>query len=156
MTTIVLKPSEYAMAAYLASVRQFVNEDFRVSDKQMGKDDGFQIAVDGLVAEFGVCKHFNVCPDLSFEPRSGGIDCVISNKKVDVKSTKFGKTLVYIPEWKSKTSVDQYIYCYVKFRTVEILGWFSSDDVFRYENLEPSHRKDVFHHVLNLKNLRKF
>jgi hypothetical protein len=156
MTTIVLKPSEYAMASYLSSVRQFINENSNVADKQMGIDDGFQISVDGLVAEFGVCKHFNVCPDLSFEPRSGGIDCVINNKTVDIKSTKFGNTVVKIPDWKSKFNIDRYIYCYVKFRTVEILGWFSHDDIFKFENLEPSPKKDVLHHVLNLKNLRKF
>lgn len=144
------------MAVYLSSVRDFVNRDFGVNDRQMGTDDGFKIAVDGLVAEFAVCKHFNVCPDLSFEPRAGGVDCLIKNRKVDVKSTKPGKTRVYIPEWKVKNDIERYIYCYVNFRTVDILGWFSPEDIFRKDNLEPSPKENINHHVLNLENLRKF
>lgn len=155
MSTIILKPSEYATAVYISSVREFVNRDYGVNDRQMGKDDGFLIAVDGFVAEMAVCKHFNICPDLSFEPRSGGHDCVVNGKKVDVKSTKPGKERVYIPEWKKDNGIDRYVYCYVNFRTVEILGWFAPQDIFREDNLEPSPRVGVNHHVLNLKNLRK-
>lgn len=156
MIKITLKPSEYALAVQLSSIREFVNRDFGVNDRQMGKDDGFQIAIDGMVAEIAVCKHFNVCPDLSFEPRSGGIDCIIKEKKIDVKSTKFGKETVYIPEWKSKNNVDIYVYCYVNFRSVEILGWFSKKDIFKESNLEPSPKAGVKHHVLKLKDLRQF
>ena len=155
MQTIVLKPSEYATAVYISSVREFVNRDYGVNDRQMGRDDGFSIVVDGFVAEMAVCKHFNVCPDLSFEPRAGGHDCMIRGKKVDVKSTKPGKERVYIPEWKKDNGIDRYVYCYVNFRTVDILGWFAPQDIFREDNLEPSPRAGVNHHVLNLKNLRK-
>lgn len=144
------------MAVYLSSVREFVNKEYGVNDRQMGKDDGFQIAIDGLVAEFGVCKYFNVCPDLSFEPRSGGEDCIIRNKRVDVKSTKPGKTKVYIPEWKAKNKIDRYVYCYVNFRTVNILGWFAPQDIFRTDNLELSPREGIKHHALDLEKLRKF
>jgi hypothetical protein len=156
MINIILKPSEYATAVYLTSVRDFVNRDFGVNDKQMGKDDGFQIGVDGLVAEIAVCKHFNVFPDLSFDPRSGGIDCMIKGKKVDVKSTKPGKERVYIPEWKKQNDIDIYIYCYVNFRNVQILGWFSPQYIFRDDNIEQSQREGIKHHVLFLKDLKKF
>ena len=61
-----LKPTECALAAQLAAVRQTVNLGSGVRDKQMGTDDGYKIGVDGLVAELAVCKHFNVMPDLSF------------------------------------------------------------------------------------------
>jgi hypothetical protein len=152
---VVLKPSEYAMAAYLASVRDYVNKDFGVIDKKMGQDDGFLIGVDGLVGEFGVCKHFNVCPDLSFEPRKGGPDCVISKAKTDVKSTKPGKTNFYIPEWKAKHDIDSYVFCYVNFRTVEILGFLTSQDIFKQDNLEPSPKKGINHYALSIDKLRR-
>jgi hypothetical protein len=156
MITITLKPSEYATAVHVSSVRDFVNRDFGVNDRQMGRDDGFLIAVDGFVAELAVCKYFNVCPDLSFEPRSGGYDCLINGRRVDVKSTKPGRERVYIPEWKSKNEIERYIYCYVNFRTVDILGWFAPQDIFKKDNLEPSPKDDVNHHVLYLKDLRQF
>jgi hypothetical protein len=156
MILITLKPSEYATAVYLTSVREFVNRDYGVNDRQMGKDDGFQIGVDGLVAEIAVCKYFNVYPDLSFEPRAGGADCIIKGRRVDVKSTKPGRDRVYIPDWKANNPIDRYIYCYVDFRSVEILGWFAPKDIFRGDNLEPSPRENVNHHVLFLENLRRF
>ena len=152
---IILKPSEYSLAVYLSSVRTYVNEYAKVSDKQMGYDDGFLIGVDGLVGEFGVCKHFNVCPDLSFEPRKGGADCVINGNRVDVKSTKPGKNKVFVPEWKAKDKIDRYIFCTVNFRTIEILGWFLHQDIFKEDNLEESPMKGVNHHALLLSNLRK-
>lgn len=156
MISITLKPSEYATAVYLTSVREFANRNSGIVDRQMGSDDGFLIFVNGLVAEIAVCKYFNVCPDLSFEPRAGGADCLINGKRVDVKSTKPGQSCVYIPEWKAKSEIDRYVYCYVDFRTVEILGWFARKDIFREDNLEPSPRENVNHHVLYLKNLRTF
>lgn len=156
MVSITLKPSEYATAVYLASTREFVNRNFGVNDKQMGRDDGFQIAIDGFVGEIAVCKYFNVCPDLSFEPRAGGVDCVINGRRVDIKSTKPGRDRVYIPDWKAKNEIDRYIYCYVNFRSVDILGWFAPQDIFREDNLEQSPIKSINHHVLYLENLRKF
>ena len=156
MITITLQPSEYALASYVSSVRQFVNKGFGVTDRQMGKDDGFRIVVDGYVAELAVCKHFNVFPDISFEPRKGGHDCLINGKRVDVKSTKPGRTKVFMPEWKAADEIDRYIYCYVEFRTVQIIGWYSHDDVFRTDNKEQSPQEGVMHHVLLFENIRKF
>lgn len=156
MLTITLKPSEYATAVHVSSVREYVNRDFGVNDRQMGRDDGFQIAIDGFVAEIAVCKYFNVCPDLSFEPRAGGYDCLIQGRRVDVKSTKPGRERVYIPDWKAKNQIDRYIYCYVNFRTVDILGWFAPSDIFKEDNLEQSPIDGVKHHVLYLENLRQF
>jgi len=151
---IILKPSEYSLAVYLSSVRTYVNQYSKIEDKKMGNDDGFLIGVDGLVGEFGVCKYFNVCPDLSFEPRKGGADCVIGDRKIDVKSTKPGKTRVFIPARKVENDIDRYIFCNVSFRTVELMGWFSPEDIFKDSNLEQSPRPNEKHHVLDLKNLR--
>jgi hypothetical protein len=151
-----LKPTEYALAAHLAAIRQTVNSGSGVRDKQMGTDDGYKIGVDGLVAELAVCKHFNVMPDLSFEPRGGGHDCIIKNKLVDVKSTKVGKTTVYLPQRKSKNPIDIYIWCYVNFRQVEILGYFRPQEIFTPENLKQSPRVDELHYEIDLLKINKF
>ena len=81
---------------------------------------------------------------------------MIKGRRVDVKSTKPGRDRVYIPDWKAQNGIDRYVYCYVNFRTVDILGWFAPQDIFREDNLEPSPRENVNHHVLYLENLRKF
>ena len=151
---IILKPSEYAMAAHLSAARDHVNKGFGVTDRQMGQDDGFLIGLDGLVGELGVCKHFNVWPDLSFDPRMGGFDCVINGRKVDVKSTKPGKEKVYVPSRKAQDNIERYIFCYVNFRTVTILGWLYHQYVFREDNCEESPRKGEYHHMLYLNQLR--
>lgn len=153
---ITLKPSEYAVCTYLSTVRQHVNKNFAVSDKQMGKDDGYKIGLDGLVAEMAVCKHFNVWPDLSYDPRAGGHDCVIKGRKVDIKSTKFGREVVYLPERKKHNDIDRYVWCYVDFRKVEILGWFKPEDIFQDKHLEQSPRSDEKHYKIHLAGIRKF
>ena len=156
MIVVELDPTEYALAVQLAAIRQTVNFGSGVKDKQMGQDDGYKIGIDGLVAELAVCKHFNVMPELSFHPRGGGHDCIIGNCKIDVKSTKSGKTIVYLPERKSKNPIDLYIWCYVTFRKVEILGYFKPKDIFVEANLKQSPRPDEKHYEIYLRNLRKF
>lgn len=156
MIQVELKPSEYSMAVYLSSVREHINKISGVSDMQMGKEDGFKIGVDGLVAEFAVCKHFNVWPDLSYEPRSGGFDCIINGRRVDVKSTKKDRWSVFIPQRKRTNNVDRYIWCWVDYRTATILGWFAPGDIFREENLQQSPRPNEKHYAINLHELRKF
>lgn len=154
MIKVVLKPSEYAMAAYLSSVRQFANEQCGIQDKQMGANDGLKIAIDGYVAELAVCRHFNVMPDVSFDPRRGGWDCVIQGKKVDIKSTKLNRYDVFIPERKKFNDVDRYIWCWVDFRTVFIIGWFKAEDIFKAENLTQSPRPNEKHYAVDLHNAR--
>lgn len=156
MIRVELKPSEYSMAVYLSSVREFVNKMSGINDRQMGRDDGFKIGVDGLVAEFAVCKHFNVMPDLSFEPRGGGYDCVIKNRRVDVKSTKVDRWDVFIPARKKTNNVDRYIWCWVDYRTAYILGWFAPEDIFNDDNLQQSPRASEYHYAIDLRQSRKF
>lgn len=150
-----LKPSEYAMAVQLAANREFVNKDFGVSDKQMGQDDGFKISVDGIVAEFAVCKFLNVWTDLSFDPRGGGHDLIRKGEKVDVKSTKFGRTTVFLPQRKKYNDIDRYVWCYVNFRTVEILGSFKPEEIFIDANLKQSPRADEMHYKIDLTKITK-
>jgi hypothetical protein len=151
-----LKPSEYAMCCYLSAMRTLVNTQSGVSEKKMGSDDGYKIGVDGLVAEIAFCKHFNIFPDLSFDPRGGGHDCIFHNRRVDIKSTKPGRTTVYLPERKKHNKIDMYVWCYVDFRSVEILGYFFPLDLFKPENLGQSPRPDELHYKVNLQNIRKF
>lgn len=151
-----LKPSEYSLAVQVTSARIYVNQGHGVAEMQMGKDDPFKIFLDGLVAELAVCKHFNVCPDLSFEPRSGGHDCIIKDKRVDVKSTKPGRKYVYLPERKKDNPIDIYIWCYVDFRTVDILGYFQPSDIFVDENLEQSPRPNERHYKIDLETIKAF
>ena len=145
-----LKPSEYAMAVQLAANREFVNKGFGVTDKQMGRDDGFKISVDGIVAEFAVCKFLNVWTDLSFDPRGGGHDFMLKGKKIDVKSTKYGRTTVFLPQRKKYNDIDRYVWCYVNFRTVEILGSFLPKEIFIEANLKQSPRSDEMHYEIDL------
>lgn len=153
---VTLKQSEYAMAVYLSAMRQMVNERSGVEDKKMGARDGLEISVDGLVAELAFCKYFNVFPDLSFDPRSGGEDCLMDGRLVDVKSTTPGKTRVYLPQRKNQNNVERYVWCWVDFRTTWILGWFAPEDIFVGEKLSQSPRADELHYEIDLTTIRKF
>jgi hypothetical protein len=153
--TIILDPFEVDLAAYIAKVRSSNNRDRGIEDKAMAHRIPEKIAVDGMVAEFAVCKYYNVYPDLSSEFKYDRPDCEMYGRTVDVKSTTFGKTSVYLPARKARSAIDRYIWTWVEGRRVWILGWFAPSDLFKEVNLMPSPRPGELHYKIDLNLIRK-
>jgi hypothetical protein len=102
----------------------------------MGKQDPIEIDRDGILAEMAFGKQFNLYPDLSIYPRTGGAD-LGSHKgfRVDVKSTRYknGKLLIHME--KSIDEVDIYALAIVDGNTVDLIGYIKSIDAMQEKNL---------------------
>lgn len=107
--SISLDPNEIKTITYLAKCRQAITRANGVIDRKMGDQDWLETELQGLAGEFAYCKMFNMYPDFSVHPRSGGYDCKDDyGFKYDIKTTKHHngrllKTLKHNPD------VDYYV-----------------------------------------------
>ena len=108
-----------------------------VQDKQMGKQDPFEIDIDGVIAEYCVAKALNLCPDLTVSIRKGGSDLVNYFKRtIDVKSTRYqsGKLLATLK--KEDHACDMYVLAIVNDKGAKIAGWTTKEELFKDENID--------------------
>lgn len=108
-----------------------------VTDQQVGKNDTWAIDIDGVVGEFCVAKHMNLCPDLTVGIRSGGFDLKSrKNKTIDVKTTRVKNGHLLATLDKADKSCDIYVLVVVDDKGGDIIGWASRENLFRDENLK--------------------
>lgn len=108
-----------------------------VQDRQVGTNDTWEIDVDGMVGEYCVAKHLNVCPDLTVGPRSGGSDLISRKKKtIDVKTTRVtnGHLLVHLD--KINNPCDIYILVIVDDFGGNIIGYAPKEEIFHEHKIK--------------------
>lgn len=141
-----LTQHEYWLAQVITARRQEVNAQAGIRERKMGADrDAFKIGVDGLVAEFAICKHANVWPELDCTPRHGGHDCIIGGIRIDVKAVPVEREFCFLPARKRENTIDWYVWCMVVDERAKLLGWIAPAEVYRDEFLEQSPRWDEQH-----------
>ena len=146
---VVLSPSEIGVATHLAVSRQSVNRAAGVTERMVGYRDSIDINIDGVLGEFAVCKYLNVYPDLTFERRSGGHDCIYKGLSCDVKTRPYKENqCLQVPKYKAETSSEIYILAEVERTKIHILGFATSAELFQPQNLTPSVREGKSHYEL--------
>jgi hypothetical protein len=115
-----------------------------VIDKQMGKQDPWDIDVDGMVGEFCVARFLNVFPDLTVGIRSGGADLIKNGKNIDVKSTRYKTGHLLATLKKAEAPCDTYILVIVDDRGGDIVGWISASKLFVEENIKDKGHGDGY------------
>lgn len=151
---ITLQAGEMAVCTVLAEMRNAVARSSSVVNAKMGKQSDYQTDLDGMVAEVAFSKWRNCYPDLTIGARSGGVDCVLNGKKIDVKSTRYpnGKLLATLS--KAVDEVDIYVLAVVNGNQVTFPGWAHSHELINEQNIV-----DLGHgrgYALNQSQLRKF
>ena len=90
MKFIELNESEKQIVQEIAKNRYKNNRESHIRNQRIGNQSDFETDLDGFGAEVAVAKAFNVYPDFSISPRSGGVDLIFtSGCTVDVKQTKY-------------------------------------------------------------------
>jgi hypothetical protein len=120
----------------LGMMRRSVAMD-NVVDQQVGKDDTWGIDIDGVVGEYCVAKHLNVCPDLTVSPRKGGTDLTsVLGESIDVKTTrtKNGRLLATLE--KVSDPCDIYVLVIVDNTGGDIIGYATKEDLFHDNNIK--------------------
>lgn len=108
----------------------------KTKDQQVGKQDPWDIDMDGVIGEFCVAKVLNVCPDFSIHARSGGDDLTLPNgKSIDVKTTRLKQGNLLATLSKVASQSDAYILAIVDDRGCDIEGWVSKEQLFKNENV---------------------
>lgn len=109
----------------------------KVKDQQVGEEDTWAIDIDGMVGEYCVAKHMNVCPDLTVSIRNGGSDLISpKGKTVDVKTTRWKNGRLLATLKKAEDPCDIYVLVVVDDCGGEIIGYATKEMLFQDENIE--------------------
>jgi len=131
---VTLEPSEVMICNLVGRMRSLIARGCGVRDAKKGPQDGSDADVVGVMAEFAFAKKYNVFPDLGLSPRSGGADGIIGSKRYDIKATTHlnGRLLCTT---KTNNDVDIYVLAIVTGATVDFVGYATSEQLRREENL---------------------
>jgi hypothetical protein len=131
-----LNAGEMHVCRLLGFLRRSINLN-KTKDQQVGKQDPWDIDMDGVIGEFCVAKVLNVCPDFSIHARSGGDDLVLSSgATIDVKTTRLKQGNLLATLSKIDAPSDIYILAIVDDKGCNIEGWIQKDMLFKKENLK--------------------
>ena len=132
-----LTDSEYSVAVMLAIARRSAARGNGVVDMQIGKQDPYEIELDGLMAEIAFAKQFNYYPDLTVGPRNGGEDFRLRDgKTVDIKATRHKNGRLLATLKKESSPCDLYVLAIVEPpRKINLVGYIDCDKLFQDKNL---------------------
>lgn len=130
---VVLEAGQVHVASYLAA-RRFVNNLLAgVVEQKKGEFDSIEIMFEGICAEFAVAQVYNLCPDLTTQPRSGSFDFVTpGGATVDVKHTRYisGDLIMNINKTKDESKVAHlYILVVGTSPNLSIVGWAKGSEL---------------------------
>jgi hypothetical protein len=138
---IELSRPEALLCQQIGIMRRLSNRGSRVADAQVGKQDPWQIDVDGVVGEYAVAKAMNLFFDPTIEIRAGGADLIARDgKTIDVKTSRHKDAHLQSRLEKAKNPCDFYFLVIVDGWVAEIIGFAKKGDLFQEANI-----KDVGH-----------
>ena len=137
----------------IGRMRNIVNRNFKVKDTKVSKNSPNNIDVQGFLAEFAFCKHFNIFPDFDFRPRSGSYDALYNGYRYDIKSTRH-KNGRLIATTKVNPDVDIYILAIINDTEVDFIGYAFKEEFIKQENIKDLGYGDTY--VLERDKLHKF
>ena len=135
-----LNEHEMVLVKLLGLLRHHANISAKTIDRKRSSEDGDDINITGVMAEYAFCKWKNVFMDCSTENRSGSYDVLCKGLRIDIKATK-NENGNLICQLKENLDVDIYILAIVSQNSVEFIGWISSVDLRKEEN-----KKDLSGH----------
>jgi hypothetical protein len=136
MTRVELLSGELHVCRTIGFLRRCTNLH-KTKDQQVGKQDPWDIDMDGVIGEFCVAKTLNICPDFSIHARSGGGDLTLSDgRTVDVKTTRFKQGNLLATLNKINDPSDIYILAIVDGSGCNIEGWVAKEGLFKDENIK--------------------
>lgn len=131
-----------------------------VADGKISDKNGSEIEFEGMLGEFAFCKHYNIFFDFTPSPRSGSYDCMLNNKRIDIKATKY-KTGVLIGKQPRNNDIDIYVLAILDFKkngvNVYFPGYATSDELYDEKNLTFLKETDSTPvYAISQNNLHKF
>lgn len=153
MHQIQLTEEELNTCVMLGCMRAAVSRGTNTVDRKMGGQPGFLIDADGVTGEFAFCKLRNIFFDPTQYTRSGGVDCVLEGKRIDVKTTRRDNGRLVVTT-KKNPEIDVFVLAIFdqENRTVRFPGYAMASDLYQPKNLTDLGRGQTY--VLTQQELR--
>jgi hypothetical protein len=127
---IELNRHELVMCDLFGSIRRKNAMQFNY-DRQVSKQNPYDMDIDGFMGEFVVAKYLNVMPDFTINEKKNAVDLIWNNKTIDVKTTRNPHGNVYVTEYHRKSPCDLYIQVVLLDAHLgEITGWIGKETMF--------------------------
>jgi hypothetical protein len=130
MLNIKLNRHELMLCDIFGTVRRKNAMQFNY-DRQVSKQDKYDMDIDGFKGEYIVAQYLNVMPDFSINEKKNPIDLHWNNKSIDVKSTRNPNGNIYITEYHKKKPCDYYVQVILNDDGGDIVGWIDSENLFK-------------------------
>lgn len=132
---VTLEPVTQELARYFARLKQKSNRKHGVTQNKITKKkSALWIETNGTGGELAFCELYNVWPDLTIGPRSGGPDCTLHDgRTVDVKTTEYQSGRLMTQEDKNMGVVDIYALMVGVGPTYRFVGWALTEELLDRE-----------------------
>jgi len=155
MFSVQLTHAEVITCRIIGNTRALAARSANVVDKRMSDQSGIHLDEDGVIGEFAFCKHKNIFFDPSASPRSGSFDCLLLDKRLDIKTTRYANGRL-IATMKKNPDVDVFVLAIYDAKThrVTFPGYVLADQLYRPENV-----RDLGHgpgYAIEQKNLNRW
>jgi len=130
-----LREDELSVCQILGRMRSLIARSSNVKDVKVGKQNGMEADVMGMIAEYAFAKQFNTFPDLGLTPRSGSYDGIYGEYRYDIKATSY-KSGRLLSTLKINPDVDIYILGIVDFDSVNFVGYALKSELIKEENIK--------------------
>jgi hypothetical protein len=133
-----LSRQELFICEYFGTMRRKNAMQFNV-DRQVSKQNPYDMDIDGFKGEFIVAKYLNLMPDFTLNERKNPVDLWLKGKSIDVKATRNKLGNIYVTMYHKKNPCGYYIQTVVDDLGGLIRGWISGEDLFKVAILNEEH-----------------
>ena len=99
-------------------------------DRQVSKQNPYDMDIDGFMGEFIVAKYLNVMPDFTINEKKNPTDLIWNNLTIDVKTTRNPNGALWVTEYHKKNPCDIYIQVVIDNNIGSIKGWIDKSELF--------------------------
>ena len=132
MITVALTPSEMIVCKLLGNLRTLSARSASVKDAGIGTS--LETDEDGVIAEMAFCKHWNIFFNPEASPRKHSFDCVLKDKRIDIKSTRH-KNGRLLATKKVNPDSDIFVLGVIDGNEVSFIGYATADHLYKLENV---------------------
>jgi hypothetical protein len=131
---IELNRHEMHICEFFGSIRRKNAMQFNY-DRQVSKQDPYDMDIDGFTGEFVVAKFLNVMPDFTINERKNPTDLICQGKTIDVKTTRNPNGHIYVTDYHKNNPCDFYVQVILSDNIAKLTGWSDSKTLFEKATL---------------------
>lgn len=125
-------------------------------DRQVSKQDPYDMDIDGFTGEFAVAKFLNIMPDFTINERKNAVDLICQGKTIDVKTTRNPNGHIYVTSYHKNSPCDLYVQVILAGNIAQLSGWIDSKTLFEKATYIPGDHASYCLKQSDLFNIESF